>query len=227
MRKPSKIWDRVYQIGGPDLSRSQDCMIFLVDVGGGESVLIDCGAGKSFDILVKNIKSIGLEPEKLKALILTHCHIDHIGAARKFKEQFNVQIIAHEMDADGIEGRNDIKTAASWYEIDYKPVSLDHVLFSDLEALKLGNFIFNCIHTPGHTPGSISVYCDIEGKRILFGQDIHGPFNPSFESSIEDWRRSMKKLLTLEADILCEGHFGVYQPKEKVRSYIEGYLKRN
>lgn len=208
------------------MSHSQDCMIFLVDVGNGESVLIDCGAGKSFDLLIKNIESIGLEPNKIKTLILTHCHIDHIGACRKFKDQFNVQIIAHEMDADAIEGRDNEKTAASWYGANYEPVSLDHVLFSDLEVLNLGEIKFNCIHTPGHTPGSISVYCDFEGERILFGQDIHGPFDPSFGSSKEDWRESMGKLLSLEADILCEGHFGVYQPKERVRSYIEGYLKR-
>jgi glyoxylase-like metal-dependent hydrolase (beta-lactamase superfamily II) len=226
MRKPKKVWEKVYQIGGPDISHSQDCMIFLVDIGSGESVLIDCGAGNSFDTLVQNIKSIGLEPTKIKTLILTHCHIDHIGAAKKFKDQFNIRIVAHEKDADGIEQKNIPKTAASWYGVDYQPVQLDHTIFSERETLTIGNVSFNCLHTPGHTPGSISIYCDIEGKRILFGQDIHGPFDPSFKSNKEDWRESMKKLLALEADILCEGHFGAYEPKDKVRRYIEGYLGR-
>jgi hypothetical protein len=35
----------------------------------------------------------------------------------------------------------------------------------------------------------------------------------------------MEKLLALEADILCEGHFGIFQPKESVERYIKGYLK--
>jgi glyoxylase-like metal-dependent hydrolase (beta-lactamase superfamily II) len=226
MRKPKKIWERVYQIGGPDISHAQDCMIFLVDVGDKESVLIDCGAGNSFETIVQNIESIGLEPAKIKTLILTHCHIDHIGAAKKFVDQFNVRTVAHELDVDGIEEKNNPKTAASWYGVDYQPVKLDHTLFSEMETLKIGDVPFNCLHTPGHTPGSISVYCDIQGKRILFGQDIHGPFDPSFKSNKDDWRESMKKLLSLEADILCEGHFGVYQPKDKVRRYIEGYLGR-
>jgi hypothetical protein len=43
---------------------------------------------------------------------------------------------------------------------------------------------------------------------------------------MDDWRESMKKLLTLEADILCEGHFGVFQPAAEVQRFIEGYLKR-
>jgi len=37
----------------------------------------------------------------------------------------------------------------------------------------------------------------------------------------------MKKLLALEADILCEGHFGIFQPKENVKRYINGYLKNH
>jgi hypothetical protein len=36
----------------------------------------------------------------------------------------------------------------------------------------------------------------------------------------------MKKLLGLNADILCEGHYGIYQPKEEVKSYIEEYLAK-
>jgi hypothetical protein len=48
----------------------------------------------------------------------------------------------------------------------------------------------------------------------------------TFGSDIQDWKDSMEKLIALEADILCEGHFGTYQPKGKVKSYIEGYLRR-
>jgi glyoxylase-like metal-dependent hydrolase (beta-lactamase superfamily II) len=226
MAKPRKIWEKVYQIGGSDISHGQDCCVYIVDVGNAECVLIDCGAGKSFDTLVKNIKKVGLDPEGLKSLILTHCHIDHIGAARLFKDQFNCQIIAHEKGAEAIEGRDLIKTAAQWYGVDYSPVEIDIKLTGDFEKLNIGDVEFNCIHTPGHTPGSISVYCDIMGKRVLFGQDIHGPFDESFGSNIEDWKKSMQKLLDIEADILCEGHFGIYQPKEEVKRYIESYLRR-
>ena len=83
-----------------------------------------------------------------------------------------------------------------------------------------------CLHTPGHTRGGISVYVDIGDVRVLFGQDIHGPFNKEWGSDMNQWRNSMQTLLNLEADILCEGHFGIYQPASAVRNYIEGYLKR-
>ena len=40
------------------------------------------------------------------------------------------------------------------------------------------------------------------------------------------WRESMNKLLALNADILCEGHFGIYDGKDKVRRYIESYVRQ-
>ena len=82
MSKPKNIWDKVYQIGGSSISHPSDCCVYLVDVGNAETVMIDCGAGQSFERLIKNMKSLEFAPENLKALILTHCHIDHIGAAR-------------------------------------------------------------------------------------------------------------------------------------------------
>jgi glyoxylase-like metal-dependent hydrolase (beta-lactamase superfamily II) len=226
MTKPQKIWEKVYQIGGPRISHPSDCCIYLVDVGDGEGVLIDCGAGKSYDKLVKNIELVGLEPQKLKAIILTHCHIDHIGAVNLFKTKFDLAIFAHEKDSEAIEGEDITRTAASWYGVEYSPIILDYKFSEPLEELTVGDMAFNCLHTPGHTPGSISIYCDIIGNRILFGQDIHGPFDESFGSNIGDWKKSMQKLLDLEADILCEGHFGIYRSKEEVRRYIEGYLRR-
>ena len=86
--------------------------------------------------------------------------------------------------------------------------------------------MLNVIATPGHTPGSVAAYLDFAGTRVLFGQDIHGPFHPDFGSDIGAWRASMAKLLELDADILCEGHFGIYSPSDAVRAYILGYLDR-
>ena len=219
-----KVCNMVYQIGGSSLSHPSDCSFYLVKVGNEDFVLIDSGAGESFSEIIENINSIGLQPDRIQALILTHCHIDHIGAANKFKEKFGCKIIAHKLDAEAIEGRDMEATAASWYGVDYEPVKIDRVISKELEQEKIGDVNFNFIHTPGHTPGSIAVYCDISGQRVLFGQDIHGPFDPSFGSNIDEWKKSMEQLLALEADILCEGHFGVFKGKENVRNYIMSYL---
>jgi glyoxylase-like metal-dependent hydrolase (beta-lactamase superfamily II) len=87
--------------------------------------------------------------------------------------------------------------------------------------------MFQCIYTPGHTPGSISVLVESEGKKVLFGQDLHGPFNDGFLSNLQDYQLSMQKLLDLRADILCEGHFGIFQPADEVKQYIETHKYQN
>ncbi len=59
-----------------------------------------------------------------------------------------------------------------------------------------------------------------------FAQDLHGPLLPEFGSNLEDYGRSTKKLLELNADILCEGHFGTYKTKKEVRNYILSYRRQ-
>ncbi|PKN74471.1 MAG: Zn-dependent hydrolase [Deltaproteobacteria bacterium HGW-Deltaproteobacteria-10] len=222
--KTEEIAEGVYLIGGPNVTPPEDAAVYLIDFAG-ELVMIDSGAGNSSSQLVRNIEMLGLNPAELTHIILTHCHIDHIGSAAYFREKYNSKIVIHELDAQALETGDSIKTAANWYGTTFPPTRVDRKLKGVHEILKFGKEDLHCLHTPGHTPGSISVYLDRAGTRILFGQDIHGPFNRAFESDIQAWKKSMNVLLSLEADILCEGHFGIYQPKNKVRDYIERYLE--
>ncbi len=221
---PETVTDGVYLVGSSDLTDGRDCSIYLVDAW--ELVLIDAGAGVNTGQIAKNIELLGLDPGRLSTLILTHCHIDHVGGAAYFKERFGVKIVMHALDADAVEHGDHIKTGASWYNLRLPPLPVDVKISQDEESLSFRDgTTLVCLHTPGHTPGSLSVYLDRGGERVLFGQDIHGPFLPEFGADLSAWRRSMETLLRLEADILCEGHFGVYRTKVRVREYIEGYLE--
>lgn len=215
----------VYLIGGPNISRADDATVFIVDFGG-ELVMIDAGAGRSPRILERNIRDEGLDPKALSTLILTHCHIDHIGSAPYFRDSFGCRLLIHDLDADAVETGDPIRTAANWYETSFPPTRIDRRLRGDREILTFGKEELHCLHTPGHTPGSIAVYLDRDGERILFGQDIHGPFLSSFGSNIEHWKASMHRLLDLRADILCEGHFGIFRPAERADQYIRKYLRQ-
>ena len=224
MGKAKIIIKGVYLIGGPDVSRSDDATSFIIDFGG-ELVMIDAGAGGSSRILQKNMEDAGLDPKAISTLILTHNHIYHIGSAPYFRTQFGCTIVMHDLDADAVEEGDSMRTAASCYGTIFSPTVVDRKLKGDHEILRFGGEELHCLHTPGHTPGSLAIYIDRMGKRVLFGQDIHGPFLDIFRSDISQWKKSMEKLLALEADILCEGHFGIYQPKENVERYIKRYLK--
>jgi glyoxylase-like metal-dependent hydrolase (beta-lactamase superfamily II) len=224
MSKAKAICDRVWAVGGPGLSAPEDCCVYLVDATS-ELVQIDAGVGYSLERIEGNIRSLGFEPASVWHVVATHCHIDHIGGLAALKERYGTKIIAHELDRAGIEGENNELTAASMYGVEYRPVEVDVLLKGEAERLRLGDLDFDFLHTPGHTPGSIAAVIETADGKVLFGQDIHGPFSPSWGSDLAAWRRSMKKLLALRADVLCEGHAGVYRG-EKIARYIEAYLKR-
>jgi glyoxylase-like metal-dependent hydrolase (beta-lactamase superfamily II) len=222
--KPFEITRDIFIIGGPDITDSRDGCIYLINLE--ELILIDTGAGWSVEKIVKNVENLGFESNKITKIILTHCHIDHIGGVPELRRRFNPEIYIHKLDAPPLETGDPILTAASWYQTKFPPTPVDVKLDSPEEILTIGEQKIICLHTPGHTPGSISIYLDKNGKRVLFGQDLHGPLLEEFGSSLEDYDRSTKKLLDLEADILCEGHFGIYKTKKEVRNYILSYRRQ-
>lgn len=220
--KPFKIWESVYQVGGPSISAFDDCSIYLVD-GGIELALIDSGTGRSFDKIVKNIESLGFSLGNLKYVIATHAHIDHIGSLARFREEFKSKILAHILDADRIESGTGV--GAEWYGVSYNRCTVDIKIDKDEDTITVGNYEVKIVHIPGHTPGSIACYLDVGGKRVLFGQDIHGPYDlPGADR--KKAKISLEKLLELKADILCEGHFGIYEPRDEVERYIKRYIAR-
>lgn len=219
------VHEDVYLVGSPNLTSPDDCCVYLIDLG--DLVMIDAGAGQSVSAILENIASLGFSPNSIAAAVVTHCHIDHIGGIPLLRKKTGCEVIAHELDARAIESGDPEKTAAALYGRDFPPTKVDYKLSEVREVLKFAKGEILCLHTPGHTPGSISIILDHSGKRVLFGQDIHGPFSASFGSNMAAWRKSMEVLLGLKADILCEGHFGVIQPEAEVEKYIRHHLEIN
>jgi glyoxylase-like metal-dependent hydrolase (beta-lactamase superfamily II) len=222
--KPSEIVKDIYIVGGPDITDSRDACVYLLSLG--ELILIDTGAGWSVDKIIANIIKLGLDPKNITKIILTHCHIDHIGGVPEIRKRFGSKIFIHDLDAPPLENGDPVLTAAKWYQTSFPPTPVDVKFNLSEEILMIGQQKLICLHTPGHTPGSICIYLDRGEKRILFAQDLHGPILPEFGSNLEDWDRSTQKLLNLDADILCEGHFGIYKTKKEVKNYILSYRRQ-
>jgi glyoxylase-like metal-dependent hydrolase (beta-lactamase superfamily II) len=213
------VSDVVSLVGGGGLSDPSDCLVYVVSLG--ETVLVDCGVGPSWPRIADNVAAAGCDPRGIHTLLLTHCHVDHIGAAARLVRETACRVVAHDLDADAIESGESRRTAADWYGIELEGVHVGHRMVGDEETLSFSGGEIRLVHTPGHTPGSIAAVIDTEEGRVLFGQDVHGPFSPAFGSDKEAWRASMARLLELEADVLCEGHFGVMRPASEVRRFIE------
>ena len=222
--KPSEIVRDIFIVGGPDITDGRDGCVYLMNFG--DLILIDTGAGWSVDKIINNVSRLGFDCKNLSKILLTHCHIDHIGGAPEIKRRFGSKIYIHQLDGQPVENGDPILTAANWYQTSFPSTPVDVKLNLPEEVLTIGQQKIVCLHTPGHTPGSICIYLDKDGKRILFGQDLHGPILKEFGSNLEDYGRSTKKLLDLDADILCEGHFGIYKTKKDVRNYILSYRRQ-
>jgi hypothetical protein len=77
---------------------------------------------------------------------------------------------------------------------------------------------------PGHSPGSLIYTAELDSKKIIFGQDVHGPLHPTLLSNRQDYTNCLKFILSLEADILCEGHFGIFQGKKEIDQFVRSFL---
>ncbi len=218
-----EIMENLWQVGGAEYTSVEDAAIYLIRFGK-KAALIDAGCGGAHRALAANISEV-LPPDiEIEYLFLTHCHYDHSGGANRVRKQYGCKIVAHELDAVYLETGDSQVTAATWYGARMKPLKIDYKIKNKKETFQISDWKLVAHHCPGHSPGSLVYLTEFNFQRVLFGQDVHGPLDASFLSNREDYKRSLKFLMGLQADILCEGHFGVYRGKKEIGRFIESYL---
>lgn len=103
---------------------------------------------------------------KLKYIYLTHCHGDHIFGVTDLKNKCGGTILIHRDDSEGL---NDAKINLTPYIIEENIELEADSRIDDKDLIHLGDLQFQVIHTPGHTKGSTSLYC--EKEKCLFSGD--------------------------------------------------------
>ena len=219
-----EIMENLWQVGGAEFTSVEDAAIYLIRFGN-KAALIDAGCGSAHNDLVNNISEVLPSDVEIEYLFLTHCHYDHTGGAAAVRNQYGCKIVAHELDAAYLEEGNSTVTAANWYGARMIPLQIDIKIRDRETAFQIGDNKMVAHHCPGHSPGSVVYLAELNSTLVLFGQDVHGPLDASFLSNREDYLRSLKFMLGLDADILCEGHFGIYQGKNEINRFIQTYLE--
>ncbi len=100
---------------------------------------------------------------KVKAIVITHAHIDHIGGAGKLKAATGAPVYMNANDRE-LSERMDMQ--AAWLGMETPEVTAVDVFAKEGDTLGLGSAVFHVLETPGHTQGSISVWIPEEGKLV-------------------------------------------------------------
>jgi hydroxyacylglutathione hydrolase len=199
--------------------KNLDCNIYILKSeikNDYELTLIDSGNGLNSKNLMQGMKKIGLDPSKIKRILLTHEHLDHILGIYNIPELASSKPeiyalgetakIIEQADEDAIAPK-ELGIPVSLFQVDIKPLDVKRLKEGD--ELTFGDFSFKILYTPGHSLGSISLF---EKKlKILFPGDVvfcGGSFGRvDFPGgSAKDLRQSISRLTELDVSILCPGH---------------------
>lgn len=155
--EPFKMLDNLYCIPGKFVNQ------YLVDTGDG-LVLIDAGLKEAVHLLVDSIHRLGFDPKNIKHLFLTHGHFDHIGGARLIQEMSGCKIYFPPDDMFFLTERRDLIMME-----DHVPEFQVDVQYDYKSVYEIGDCAFWAVHSPGHTPGTSSVFYRVrhKGKPVV------------------------------------------------------------
>jgi len=180
-----------------------DCNVYLVD---GE-LLIDTGTGIFFPQLSEEIVNMGYELRKIKQIVNTHCHFDHAGADKKFRDATKAELMIHQTEAKAIQTGDGKLTLADFFEEKFVSTTVTKQL-KDGDIISTDNYDFRVIHTPGHSPGSISLY-DKKSRVLISGDTLFadGIGRTDYPGGDKDaLMDSLKRLDELPINLLLPGH---------------------
>ncbi len=145
-----------------------------------------------------------IEPikDKVKYILLTHRHFDHVLGVYGVKQMCpNSKIAIHALDADGLRSREKSLYTSFIYDMPHEQTELEpDILLNDGDTVALGDITLTVMHTPGHTAGSIMYISDDE---IFSGDTI---FDGSIgrcdleSGSMKDMRMSLRKIRAMEGE---------------------------
>jgi len=128
------------------------------DEASGEAIVIDPG-----DDVAEIMAILERRGLKAKMIVITHAHIDHIGGAEKLRSLTGAPVYMHEADRM-LSDRLDVQ--AAWLGIEAPRNPGIDTPAREGDVLRAGSIEANVLHTPGHSPGSISLYLPLESKLI-------------------------------------------------------------
>lgn len=193
--------NKIIQIEVGDDNYPTNCYIIYDE--NKNAVVIDPGYHK--ERIISKIDSNDL---KVKYIILTHCHADHLGQVEEIMKYTDADVIIHENDLDGLQ--DDEKAHFTSLGVTKPNIKKDKIItVKDKDNIEVGNIEFEVIHTPGHTSGCMCLF--EKNINVLFTGDTifatcYGRVDLK-SGNLNDMKNSIDKLFDRFEDIIIyPGH---------------------
>jgi len=223
--------------------------------------LVDTGLNdpRTYDELRRQLSEIGLQAETLTSIILTHFHIDHAGLISKLRKASNAKLMLHNKEVE-LSKRFSSNSNALWAETAsffetngvhlpllkqmrkanprtsnpdvYAELAKTEIPLKGGEAISVGQYCFQAIWTPGHSPGHVCLY---EPKKhiLVAGDHLLPTITPNVSQSrkngnpLTDYLNSLEKIEELSVSLVLPAHEEAFtNHSERIRQLRLHHQKR-
>ena len=196
--EPAKVFDNLYFVGSKIHSS------WALTTSGGIILIDTLFTYNSEEEIVGGLRKLGLDPAKVKYVIISHAHSDHVGGAKLMQDRFGSRIVMGGPDWDSIE------RSVNGYPLG-KPKR--DIVADDGQKITLGDTTVTIVTTPGHTPGTLSMLFTVKdkGKPLNVAYSGGTAFNfpstvPNFDIYIKSQSKMAAAAAASNATILMSNH---------------------
>ncbi len=226
--QPFQVIGNLYFVGTKPASSH------LIDTGEG-LILLDSGYRQLLPLVLKNIRTLGFDEKDIKYILHSHGHIDHIGATKQLVALCGAKTAIGRADRDYANGSRDL-TYAKELGLVYDSAFEPDILLDDGDMLTLGSVQIRCVHTPGHTQGTMSYFfaLDVPGRTLIAG--THGGIGVNTMArafleryglplSLRDaFRAGLDRLRQEHVDVFIPNHQDQWNTLERYERKLAGEL---
>jgi len=208
--------------------------VYVVDAA--EPALVDTGIGTRYENILEAMAEVGVAPEDLEAIALTHVHLDHAGGVGHLVAACpNATVYVHEIGAPHLvdperlwEGTKQAVGDQIQYYTEPRPVPEARIVeLEDGDTIDLGDHRFEAVHAPGHAPHQV-VFHDptIDG---VFTADAAGIYTPSTDElhvtsppvnfELDQALADVEAIRERDPETLLYGHFGPQPTANRLAEY--------
>lgn len=193
--EPVKVFDNLYCFG------TKSVVVWALKTSEGIILIDSMWDNNDAKMVADNMKKVGLNPEDIKYVIISHGHGDHYGGAQYFKDHYKSKILISEVDNELMLNSNEGANGPR------SPKAKADIFVKDMEKITLGDTTVTIVSTPGHTPGGISMIFPVKENGFTYMAGIWGGTGlPKSDDDIKNYINSTEyfKNIAKKANVSVE-----------------------